>query len=595
MEKKRGKEKIDFKYNFNLYWSFVKRYNLLFIAIIFMVLLLESASLLEKFLFKTIIDKGTEFSSGAITIQIFAKVLLVIAIIYASMTIFKVLIRMLHVTCINKFEVRIIANMKRKFFNHFVHLDYNFHSSHRTGSLISKMTRLGGAVERMSDTIIFNFAPPILQLIVSIASLMYFSKMAAIITAITIIAFILYSLTIQKIQEKASVEANLAEDAEKANISDVLTNIESVKCFGKENFVKNKFEKISENTKEKTLRLWNYFRFFDSIHTMILAIGTFFLMFFTIKEFMAGQCTIGTLVFIYSVFGFLFGNLSNLMSGIRNYYKAMADFEAIFRFSKIENDIKDAPDAKELKIADGEIEFRDVNFKYGERAIFRNFSLKIPKKNKIALVGHSGSGKTTMVRLLYRLYDSDSGEILIDGKNINAFRQESLREEMSIVPQECVLFNDTIYNNIAFSKPNATREEVLKAIKFAQLDKIIKEFPKKENTIVGERGVRLSGGEKQRVSIARAILADKKVLVLDEATSQLDSITEHDIQEDLKELMEGRTSIVIAHRLSTIMSADNIVVMEKGKIVQQGKHRELINKEGPYKRLWSMQKGGYIK
>jgi len=595
MEKKRGKEKIDFKYDFNLYWSFVKKYKMLFMAIIVMVLLLESASLLEKFLFKTIIDKGTEFSSGAAAANAFTKVLIIVAIIYAAVTLFKVLIRMLHVTCINKFEVRVMADMKRKFFDHFVHLDYNFHSSHRTGSLISKMTRLGGAVERMSDTIIFNFAPPVLQLIVSVVSLVYFSKMAAIVTAATIISFVLYSLTIQKIQEKASVEANLAEDAEKANISDVMTNIESVKCFGKENFVKNRFVKISENTKEKTLKLWNYFRFFDSIQTMILAIGTFFLMFFTVREFIAGQCTIGTLVFIYSVFGFLFGNIQNFMSGIRNYYRAMADFEAIFRFAKLENEIKDAPDAKALKIAEGEIEFRDVSFKYGERAIFRNFSLKIPKKNKVAIVGHSGSGKTTLVKLLYRLYDLDSGEILIDGKNTKEFRQESLREEMSIVPQECVLFNDTIYNNIAFSRPNATREEVLKAIKFAQLDKIIREFPKKENTIVGERGVKLSGGEKQRVSIARAILADRKVLILDEATSQLDSLTEHDIQGDLKELMEGRTSIVIAHRLSTIMSADNIVVMEKGKIVQQGKHRELISREGPYKRLWSMQKGGYIK
>ncbi|MBU1104215.1 MAG: ATP-binding cassette domain-containing protein, partial [Nanoarchaeota archaeon] len=213
---------------------------------------------------------------------------------------------------------------------------------------------------------------------------------------------------------------------------------------------------------------------------------------------------------------------------------------------------------------------------------------------RVALVGYSGSGKTTLVKLLYRLYDVDKGKIFIDGKNIKEFKQESLRGELSIVPQECILFDDTIYNNILFSKPSATREEVFKAIKFSQLDKFIRGLPKKEKTIVGERGVKLSGGEKQRVSIARAILADKKILLLDEATSSLDSKTEWEIQSALKKLMQGRTSIIIAHRLSTIMHADKIVVMEKGKVVQLGKHRDLIDEHGVYKELWNLQKGGYI-
>jgi len=184
---------------------------------------------------------------------------------------------------------------------------------------------------------------------------------------------------------------------------------------------------------------------------------------------------------------------------------------------------------------------------------------------------------------------------LIDGRNIKSFKQESLRSELSVVPQECVLFDDTIYNNISFSNPKTPRKKVLQAIKFAQLNKIIKIFPKKENTVVGERGVKLSGGEKQRVSIARAILANKKVLVLDEATSSLDSKTEYEIQKDLQKLMKGRTSIIIAHRLSTIMKADKIIVMKQGKIVQKGTHKQLINQRGEYKKLWNLQKGGYIK
>jgi len=261
----------------------------------------------------------------------------------------------------------------------------------------------------------------------------------------------------------------------------------------------------------------------------------------------------------------------------------------------VQKQIVDKPNSKNLEIKDGTVEFKNIDFSYGKRKIFKNFSLKIPKNKKIALVGHSGCGKTTLVKLLYRMYDVNHGAILIDGKDIRDVKQESLRNEMSMVPQECTLFDDTIYNNVAFSKPKATREEVLKAMRFAQLDKIIKEFPNKEKTIVGERGVRLSGGEKQRVSIARAILADKKILVLDEATSSLDSETEHEIQKDLEKLMEGRTSMIIAHRLSTIMHADMIVVMEKGQIVQMGTHNELISQEGEYNHLWNLQKGGYIK
>ena len=210
-------------------------------------------------------------------------------------------------------------------------------------------------------------------------------------------------------------------------------------------------------------------------------------------------------------------------------------------------------------------------------------------------MGHSGCGKTSLIRLLYRLYDVDSGEILIDGKDIKEFKQESLRGELSIVPQECVLFDDTIYNNIKFSNPEASRQEVFNAIKFAQLDRLIMGLPKKENTIVGERGIKLSGGERQRVSIARAILADKKILVLDEATSALDSETESEIQKNLKKLLEGRTSIIIAHRLSTIMNADRIIVMKNGKIIQEGNHEKLIKQQGEYRKLWNLQKGGYIK
>ncbi len=586
---------IDFKYNLNLYFSFLKKYKGLLIWLLVISLLLESVSMVDKFLFKAIVDRGAEFSSQIISSDIFARALLWVAAIYIAAMIAKAALKFINLHYINLLESDMIVDLKRNFFNHLIHLDYSFHTTHRTGSLISRLIRIGGAVERMTDVLVFNFVPMLVQLVVVSASLIYFSWVPALVTFLTAVIFVSYSFFVQKLQEKANVKANYTEDIEKANVSDIFTNIESIKYFGKENVMKNRFRKLSDSTKRAILSLWNYSRWFDSVQALILAAGTFLIIYFPLVDFLNGKSSLGTLVFVYTAFGSLFGQLFGFVHGIRNYYRAMADFEALFQYAKIKNEVKDRQNAKELKIKEGAVEFIDVGFNYGKRKIFEKFNLKIPKNKKVALVGHSGSGKSTLIKLLYRFYDVNEGSILIDCKDIGEFKQESLRNEMAVVPQECVLFNDTLYNNIAFSKPNATKQEVMKAIRFAQLDRVVKTFPGKENTIVGERGIKLSGGEKQRVSIARAILADKKILVLDEATSSLDSQTEHEIQEDLKKLMEGRTTIIIAHRLSTIMIADMIIVMEKGKIVQKGTHEELISQPGLYKKLWNMQRGGYIK
>lgn len=318
------------------------------------------------------------------------------------------------------------------------------------------------------------------------------------------------------------------------------------------------------------------------------------LLFYPLLGFLNHEITLGVLVFQYTVFSALLAPMFMFVHGLRDFYRIMADFSPLFAYLKHRNEIRDVGNAPVLRILHGAIEFRNVSFSYKKRHVLCDFSLKISSGEKVALVGHSGAGKSTLVKLLYRLYDVDSGQIFIDGKNIASVKQESLRAELSNVPQECILFDDTIYNNIAFSKPGATKRQVFGAIRLAQLDRFIAQLPKKENTIVGERGVRLSGGEKQRVSIARAILADSRILVLDEATSSLDSHTEHLIQDALKRLIKGRTSVIIAHRLSTIMHADKIVVIEKGRIVQIGNHRSLIKKSGLYRKLWNLQKGGYI-
>jgi ABC-type multidrug transport system fused ATPase/permease subunit len=588
------KYKVSYKYNLEVYWSLLKKYKGLAIFLLFIVLVMESITLVDKFLFKSIIDNGTEYLSGKLELQSYVYILLIILGIFVSKMIINTIGKWLYIHFINIIESKLIIDLKQKFFNHLIYLSYNFHTTHKTGSLISRLSRGSGAIERMTDFLIFNAAPFLFQIMVASASLIYFDWATSIVVLVTVIIFVTYGLLVQNIQGKANMKLNQREDIEKANISDIFTNIESIKYFGKEASIKKKFEKLSDETRKALLKHWNYYRWLDAGQSMIIALGALVLVYVSVLRLLDHKLTIGTLVFIYSVYGGLSGYLFGFVGGIRGFYRSIADFDPLFKYGLIENEIKDKPDAKYLEIKEGMIEFKNVSFKYNKRKIFNNFNLRINPGEKVAIVGHSGSGKTTLIRLLYRLYDVESGSISIDGINLKDFKQESLRSELSIVPQECVLFDDTIYNNVLFSNPKASRSQVFEAMRFAQLDNIIKLFPKKENTVVGERGVKLSGGEKQRVSISRAVLANKKIIILDEATSSLDSQTEYDIKQDLEKLLQNRTSIIIAHRLSTIMKSDRIVVLDKGKIVQIGSHNELINQEGIYKKLWTLQKGGYI-
>ncbi len=588
---------IDFKRNLKLYLKFAKPYKWHFVFIIAIVLIMALANVVDKFIFKVLIDNGADYVSGKIMADSFVKVLLILLIVFFSILLIRVSGQWVKIHVLNRVSSGIVLDVKKKFFNHIVGLDHNFHTTHKRGSLISRLIRGSWAIDGITDFFVFNTAPIILQLIVAGSSVFYFDRASASVVAIMSVVFITYSFFIVNKQRKKRLIANDAEDKERANISDVFTNIDSIKYYGKEDRIKSIFSKLTYDTKQKFVRSWDYFRWLDAGQSLIIGVGLFFLIYFPLVKFIHGEITIGTLAFLYTVFFSLAEPLFGFIWGIRHYYESMANLQSLFDYDKLRNKIKDKPNAGNLEIKSGEIEFKDVSFTYKgkkERAI-HHLNLKIAPNEKIALVGHSGCGKTTLVKLLYRFYDVNSGEVLIDGENIREFKQESLRGELSIVPQEAILFDDTIYSNVLFSRPDASRDEVMQAIKFAQLEKFVNNLPKREKTIVGERGVKLSGGEKQRVSIARAILADKKVLVLDEATSSLDSETEHEIQNGLEKLMENRTSVIIAHRLSTIMKANRIIVMEKGKIVQIGSHLELIKREGPYKRLWNLQKGGYLK
>lgn len=587
-------KKINLRENMKKYFELIFMTKWKFGFLVLVVILLQLANLAQKYLFKFVMDGGEKFVAGSLIYSSFTRLLTLIAIVYISLSGFNSILNWIEIHLINRIESNSVFYLKKKYFEHVIGLSHRFHSNHKTGSLISKLSRGSGAIERITDYIIFNFLPLFIQIIITSLAIFYLDKMSVLVILGIIIAFVTFSLFMTRIQEEANVIANENEDVEKATISDYLSNVETIKYYGKEKFVKDNFNKIVSKTRDGFVKFWDYGRWFDFGQGIILGIGTVLIFYFPLKSFLNGQNTLGDIAFIYTAYIGLINPLYRFVHNIKGFYQAIIDSKGLFDYDKFNNEIQDLPNSKNLIVNSGRIDFENVEFRYHNRNIIKGINLSINPGEKVALVGHSGSGKTTIIKLLYRFYNLKSGVIKIDGNDVTQFKQESLRSELSIVPQEGILFDDTIFNNIKFSNPRASRKEVMNAIKLAQLGDFVNNLPDKENTIVGERGVKLSGGERQRVSIARALLANKKILVLDEATSALDSKTENEIQKGLEKLMKGRTSIIIAHRLSTIMNADKIVVLDKGKIVQIGKHSELINRSGVYKQLWELQKGGYI-
>lgn len=591
-----SEEKNNINEDLKYYFQIAKPYWFMFLLVTALITFNYLIEFGQNFIYKSIIDSGTDFAAKLITKDAFMQIALNLGVIFFITVILAGVLKYFRLLFLNKLEVDMMMDIKKDIFNHLIELSHRFHSSNRTGSLISRLIRSGKSIESLTDFFTFHGGPLIIKLVIGFFVIAFFDLSSAIVVVVMALIFMGYSVILLKKQQLANIDKNNQEDYEKAFISDTFTNIETVKNFGKENRMKGLFSDITLLTSNKWLRFWNYYNTTEAGHIMIIGFGTIAIMYFTIIRFLAGEITMGSVVFIYTSYIGLTLPLYEFFWGVRRLYEGLADLDAVVKYKKTESEIKDKVNAKKLNVSRGKIEFNNISFGYSQKKkIIQNFDLKILPNEKIAFVGHSGAGKTTIIKLLYRLYEPNTGEILIDGKNINNVTQESLRNELSIVPQECVLFNDTIYNNVLFSNPSATKEKVFDALKAAQLYEFVNSLPSKENTFVGERGIKLSGGEKQRLSIARAILADKKILVLDEATSSLDSKTEYEIRSSLEKLMKGRTTLIIAHRLSTIMNSNRIVVMKKGAIEQIGTHDQLSKKEGVYSSLWKLQRTGEIK
>lgn len=477
-------------------------------------------------------------------------------------------------------------------FRHIQDLDFAFHVNKNTGSLISAFKRGDNAFFEMFYNIHRNIFSVIISLIVM---LFFFAQVSPTIVAMTLAFFLVNSLIGWKMIEsniKRRVDFNEAEDRVSGIITDNLLNYETVKFFAKE---AREEARLVEEFKDWTKKIWRYgnsFRIIDATIGSISIIGIFLVLLVVVRGLVAGDYSIGDVVLVVGFSTSFFYRFFELLWHVRAIAKHFADIEKYFAILGNQILIADPRRPAFPKVLKGEVEFRNVSFSYpgAQEQVLEDVNLRIPAGTSVAFVGRSGAGKTTITKLLMRFYDPTRGEILVDNLEIKKFTKSQLRSFMGIVPQEPILFNNTIGYNIAYGNDKAIGAEIIEAAKMANLHDFISSLPDGYETQVGERGIKLSGGQKQRLAIARMILSDPKIIIFDEATSNLDSESERLIQESLRKISKKRTVLIIAHRFSTVRNVDKIVVLENGRIVEEGSHRSLIaRKDGLYRYLWQLQ------
>jgi len=474
---------------------------------------------------------------------------------------------------------------------------FSFFNNNFFGSLTKKVNRFTRSYESIIDRCLWEFLPLITSSIVIFIVL--FNRSIYLGGALLIWMIIFLSLNFLFIKYKIKYDIARSEMDSKVTglLADGITNHSTISLFCGLNNEKKSFFSLNEKLRKLRNFVWNinaYFQAFQSLLMLGLEFGIFFI---AIKLKEQNIITLGDFVLIQTYLIQIFSKMWNFGHILQKIYEDLADADEMTDIILLKPEIEDSNNAKDLKISDGLIEFKNVDFSYhNNKVLLNNFNLTVKSNERLALVGHSGAGKTTVIKLLLRMHEVTNGEILIDSQNISQVTQTSLWENISLVPQDPSLFHRTLMENIRYGKPSATDEEVITAAKFAHCDEFITNLPQGYNTYVGERGVKLSGGERQRVAIARAILRNAPILVLDEATSSLDSLSERLIQDALDFLMKDKTVIVVAHRLSTIMKMDRIIVIQNGAILEQGTHNELLKSaDGNYKKMWEMQAGGFIK
>ncbi|NOS66827.1 MAG: ABC transporter ATP-binding protein [Candidatus Peribacteraceae bacterium] len=575
-------------------WSYSKPHLGMLILMVILQVLSTAGALAQPFFYKNAIDAIASGDPSDPAVVRYAMTMLALGIGVAVA--FLILDQLSHLA-LAWVESRMMRTIWSDVFAKVQKLSTNFHVNEFAGATSRKIGRGVDTIEGILDRICMNFIPAVILIIGLMSVLWFYAPLIGVAMLIGIILFTALSLSLNLYLAKFYTWTDEQDTRVSANMVDSISANSLVKSYAAERKEDARHDAGVAEWQKRQWKSWNISTWFLLIQFIFLLMIELVVILLAVHLWSIGSFTVGGFIIVIFYVMQLWNRLLDIGRNTREFLKAKAHCEEMIQIAQRPLHVQDAPDARPLTIKKGDVRFENVGFQY-ERAtkpIFENLSVTINAGEKIALVGHSGGGKSSFVKLLMRLYDVNAGAITIDGQDIKTVTQESLRGSIGLVPQDPILFHRTIAENIAYGKPDATLEEIERAAKLSHAYEFIAVLPQKYDTLVGERGIKLSGGERQRVAIARAILADKPILILDEATSSLDSLSEQYIQEALATLMEGRTSIVIAHRLSTIKRADRILVIEHGQIVEHGSHAELLAKEkGIYKQLYELQAGGFI-